>query len=164
MLISFFYAIIAFEVSFRRCVMKKYIMVIAMLVGMMSPLMGQEVHKSGKVEVPDLGPSAYKLVTFKMTTEKGQIGDPMTLRFKDSHGNVLFETNLGNKETQTTKIKMAVKLTDLNNTEMVTVIPELVIGDEVVVPEKPLHVPAGMLERMMKLKQSGATSSGKAEN
>ncbi len=74
--------------------MKKCMAVMVMLAGVLS-LMGQEIHKSGKVEVPDLGPSAYKLVTFKMSTEKGQIGAPITSRFKDAHGNVLFETQLG---------------------------------------------------------------------
>ncbi len=59
---------------------------------------------------------------------------------------------------------MAVKLVDLETTEMVTVFPELVIGNETVVPEHPLHVPAGMFKRMRELKKSGATSLGKADD
>ncbi len=122
------------------------------------PVMAQEVYKSGSVETPLLN-SSYQLLTFKMTTDKGEIGAPIVLRFKDANGRVLFETNLGRREKGLIKIDMKVKLHDVTN-ENVTVFPELVIGDSVITPEHPMHVPAGMLERMAKLKSSGATFSG----
>ena len=144
--------------------MMKYFVAIALLFGVASSLMAHETHKSGSVSVPSLGPSAYQLVTFKMSTEKGQIGDPITLRFKDASGNVLFETDLGHKEQQLVKIELTTKLSDARSNEMITVFPELIIGDEVVVPEHPVHFPAGMFKNMRELKQSGVNLSGKGKN
>ncbi len=137
---------------------KFWIIPVVSLVFGVSPLMGQERYKSGRVDVPDLGPSAYQLVTFNMTTEKGQMGAPMTLRFKDAQGNILFETDVGKKESPVVRISVSMKLFDVDTT-MITVFPELVIGDEVVTLEHPAHFPAGMFESMKKLQKSAVKSS-----
>ncbi len=137
--------------------MKHLTIATVMIAGVLS-FAGQERYKSGRGSTPEPAPSGYKLVTFTMNTHKGDIGAPMTLRFKDENGDVLFETSIGRKEGQVVRIEMKAKLLDAQSTEMVTVIPELVIGDEVVVPEHRLHLPAGMLERMKELKIEDSSS------
>ncbi len=88
----------------------------------------------------------------------------MALRFKDASGNVLFEIDLGHKEQQLVKIELTTKLFDLKSAEMITVFPELIIGDEVVVTEHPVHLPGGMFKGVRELKQSGGNLLGKGKN